>query len=358
MIALRRFSFLPLVGYSQKIPAVLTQGTTWMLVFRWVVVGCQAVTLKITWSLWQVHETPPMLPLLPLPAFDMGVILLISLAVILIQPLPGIILHTVLVLYAMLIDQIRLQPEVISLIFMMWGTLPNPNAKALGRAHLVALWFYAGFNKLVSPRFLHGTAQWMLSALISQPPEWLRDNVGYIIALTELGIGVLAIFPPTRKLAGLVAFGLHIGILIDLGPYGHNWNESVWAWNVALSLAGFALIFPWKGWGLCPRCHVLVRVLAVLILLAPAGFYIGVTNAYLAHHLYSSAVPRASATAALNPSITWQFFEVPFPPEHRLFEQLFEETCSPGSRMTIRDSRWWFRKKGMEVVTLTCPSTP
>jgi hypothetical protein len=330
-----------------------------IVAFRWLVVGCQAATLLITWPLWEVHASPPMLPALPLPPFDLGPLLLLSLLLILIAPKPGIIVHTVIVLYAMIIDQTRIQPEIVSLIFLLWGTLPNPNAKALARAHLISLWLFAGINKLLSPAFLHGTAQWILAGLVRRPPAWLENNIGYVIALTEFGTGVLAIFPRTRKLAGIVAFGLHIGILVDLSPLGHGWNQSVWPWNLALALAGFALISPWQESPLrsLAQCNRLVRPLIVLLVIAPAGFYVGVTDAYLAHNLYSSNVPTASSTA-LSPNATWDAFNVPLPPEHRLFEQYFRLTCSPGDKMTIEDTRWWFRRQGLEEVHLTCPTSP
>ncbi|MDQ3657413.1 MAG: hypothetical protein M3457_20350, partial [Chloroflexota bacterium] len=62
-----------------------------MLAFRALVVACQAATIWITWPLWQVHANPPMLPALPLPAFDMGFLLIASLLLILVLPLPGIV---------------------------------------------------------------------------------------------------------------------------------------------------------------------------------------------------------------------------------------------------------------------------
>jgi hypothetical protein len=329
-----------------------------LVAFRWIVVSCQAATLLITWPLWQVHTVTPMLPVLPLPYFDMGLILLLSLGVIIVAPRTGIIAHTILMIYALLIDQTRLQPEVVSLLFLMWGTFPNPSAKLLGRSHLLAMWLFAGFNKLLSPGFMLGTAQWMLQGLIRNPPTWLDQNFGYVIVLAESGTGLLALFPRTRKLAGLTAFMLHIGILLDLSPVGHNWNQAVWPWNVALAFAGFALIAPWKeslfqDW---KKQRWLVRLLVIYILIAPAGFYFGITDAYLAHNLYTSNTASASTSGGLvSPNITWSVYNVPFPPEHRLFEQMFNLTCRPGDEMYIGDLRWWFRIQGLDQRTLTCP---
>jgi len=335
-----------------------------MLAFRWLVVGCQAATLVITWPLWQVHDTPPMVQLLNLPRIDLGIAIMFSLGVVLVAPKPGLILHTLLLLYAAAIDQTRMQPEVFSLLFLMWGTLPTPAAKAFARAHLVSMWFFAGFNKLMSPNFMHGTAQWMLSGLVSDPSPWLGENAGYVIAGTELSIGILAFIPWTRKVAAIGAFWLHAGILLDLSPRGHDWNASVWPWNIALAFAGFALIWPWRE---SPRAWITslkpaVRPLLLLLLVAPLGFYIGITDAYLAHNLYSSNTADASVRCAgacepyQQPVETWDAFHVPLPPEHRIFKTYFAESCEPGDVLTIHDTRWWFRERDKAIVRVDCPT--
>lgn len=330
-----------------------------ILVFRWVVVACQASTLLITWQLWQLHTLPPMLPILSLPQFDLGLVLIFTLAFTLITPFIGIALHTIVVIYAVIIDQTRLQPEIVSLVFLLWGTLPSCNARTIARTHLISLWIFAGINKLLSPAFLHGTAQWILSGLISDAPQWLQANIGYMIALVELGTGILSLMPATRKIAGLAALGLHLSILLDLSPVGHNWNQSVWPWNIALALSGLALIAPWKESLLqsITFCHWLLRLAVSFVLVSPIGFYFGIMDAYLAHNLYSSNTPSATTTG-VQPDLTWQAFKVPLPPEHRVFEQYFQRTCKEGDHMVITDSRWWFRRRGLEQRRLSCEEKP
>lgn len=335
-----------------------------MLAFRGLVVACQAATIWITWPLWQVHAVPPMLPALPLPAVELGVPLIASLLLILIVPLPGIAIHTLLLAYAVLIDQTRLQPEVVSLVLLLWGTLPSPTAKAFGRGHLVSLWLFAGFHKLLSPGFMDGTARWIMTGFPIDLPPWMYANAGYLIASAELGTGLLALFPRTRKLAAVTAFGLHAGILLVLSPLGHDWNESVWPWNVALAFAGFALIAPWKEsvWHSLGACHRVAKPLVVVLAIAPIGFYIGMTDAYLAHNLYSSNTANARVLCAArcqpgqNPDATWAAFKVPLPPEHRLYEQYFAATCRPGDELVISDSRWWFHSQGQGERRLPCPA--
>jgi hypothetical protein len=311
-------------------------------------------TIYATWSLWQVRETPPMLPALSLPPIDMGVILLIALVIVLVKPLVGTALFSLALFYAILIDQTRLQPEFVSLALVLWGTLPYQNARLIGRAHLISMWLWAGMNKLLSPDFLRSTGPSLFNTLMPNAPEWLHDNSGYLIAGAELSIGLLAIFPKTRKLSALLAFGVHMTIFLILSPFGRDWNSAVWPWNVALAFAGFALIASWKESlvQMVRLCRPITCLLAAFILISPVGFYFGVMDAYLAHNLYSANVP----TASIMPP-TWRLFNVPFPPEHRLFEQNFQLTCSSGDTLTIRDQRWWYRQQGLERRTLTCDKT-
>ncbi len=188
--------------------------------FRAVVVGAQAATLWITWPLWRVHASPPMLPALPLPALDLGWLLVVSLALALATPVLGPGLWTAALAYAMLIDQTRIQPELVSLTFLMWGTLPSATAQTFARAHLVSLWVFSGVNKLLSPDFRDGVGRWMLSGLVPHPPAWLNARAGYVMAAPELCVGILAVFPRTRRLAAVAACALHVGIFLDLSPVG------------------------------------------------------------------------------------------------------------------------------------------
>lgn len=335
-----------------------------MLAFRWLVIACQAATIWVTWPLWDHHTSPPMLPAAPLPSFDIGLPLLATLVITLFAPFLGMVLNTVVLLYAFIVDQTRIQPEVVSLAFLMWGTLASPTAQGFARAHLIALWVFAGVNKLVSPAFLTETAQMLLDGLVPHTTPWLHDNIGYIIAGTELSTGLFAIFPRTRKLAAVMAFGLHAGILLDLSPLGLDRNISVWPWNLALAFAGFALIGPWKESvsRSLAMCQPVMRPLILLVALAPIGYHVGVTDAYMSHNLYSSNIPRAYVSCQggcienADPSATWLAFNVPLPPERHIYEQYFDLTCRPGNDMLVVDPRWWFERQGLGQELLTCPT--
>jgi uncharacterized membrane protein YphA (DoxX/SURF4 family) len=331
----------------------------------WVVAACQAISLVISWPLWQVHTFPPMLPALPLPTVDLGVPLQVSLIAAVARPGVGVPLHALLLGYAILIDQTRLQPEFVSLALLLWGCLPSHRAMMLARVHLISLWLFSGLNKLLSTRFMSSTAQWMLDAYPPVAPDWLRDHVGFIVVIAEMSLGILAIFPSTRRLVGVLAAVVHLNILLVLSPWGNDWNEVVWPWNAALAVAGFCLIAPWQE-GLLEsirRCGRFASAGLVGLMVMPVGFYLLIVDAYLAHNLYTSNTPDEMVCDARNRcdsggmvGASWRAFNVPLPPEHRIFAARFAQTCTPGDRLIITDSRALARWLGRDRVTVPCPT--
>ena len=330
----------------------------------WIVAACQSISLMISWPLWQIHTSPPMLPAAPLPNVNFGMPLQASLVAAVVRPSVGVPLHTLLLAYAMLVDQTRLQPEFISLALLLWGCLPSHRAMMLARAHLISLWIFSGLNKLLSPWFMNGTAQWMLSAYVTGAPFWLRDNFGFVVVVAEASLGILSLFPQTRRFVGILALVVHFNILLVLSPFGKNWNHVVWPWNVALAISGFVLISSWRK-GIVEslqQCGHVVFIGLVFLMLMPMGFYLLVVDAYVAHNLYTSNTAHEIVCNAQNrcnagglTQTSWRAFNVPLPPEHRLFESYFAQTCQPGDHLTVLDSRMLARWLGRDRLTTACP---
>ena len=313
----------------------------------WLLALCQATTILVTWPLWQVHLTPPMLSALPLPQINTGIILLITLAGIFFRPLEALAIHTVVIIYSILIDQTRLQPEIVSLVILMWGSLGWHSVKNVARVHLISLWFYVGLNKLLSSGYRSNFK-------FSHPYSSSR---ALMVPLIEMSIAVLACIPRTRKIAALLAFALHM-IIFALLLRG-NQNSAVWGWNIGIAFAAIAFFYSWRD--------SVVRALkesnrwaaagALLILISPLGFYVGLGDPYLAHNLYSKNTPSAVWKHANGDSDgiqMWGPFNVPMPPEHRLFEQYFNRSCEPGDYLIIYDPRYWAALRGYSERVLPC----
>ena len=165
---------------------------------------------------------------------------------------------------------------------------------------------------------------------LSLPHEMVRFAV-VGIALLEIGTAALAIMPATRRLAAWSALVLHAGILFAFSPFVESRNVAVWPWNIALACSGFALIAPWKTAPMASllAVPVLPRLLAISLAVMPAGYYLGIVDAYPAYHLYSAATASATVycPAGCRPeqdlNASWYDFNVPLPPEPRLFDAMF-----------------------------------
>jgi hypothetical protein len=318
--------------------------------FRWFVVFTQAATIWITWPLWQVRISPPHLPALPLPQIDFGFLLLGSLALVLIHGKTGIAVHTVLLGLAMVSDQMRLQPEFISQAILLWGTLPWLAVRAISLAHLVALWFFAGLNKLLCPSYYTGDARWLVVSFFPQASEFVSTGIGAAIALTEIGLAICAVVPRTRSVAVGLAYVVHLGIVVTLA-FGLRWDAAVWPWNLALAIAGYAIVGSWKKdvvatWRQLPYA---ARGVVALILISPLGYYVGLVDTYLCHILYSSHAPLAwvrTPEGRRDLVDTRPQLRVPVPQVDRLYSGYFAATGSPGDELEIVDPRLWYRWRG------------
>lgn len=321
--------------------------TEWaFLALRWLVVGTQAATIWVTWPLWQVRQSPPMLPLIDATQIDFGYLLLGSLVLVLIHEKAGVIAHSVLLLAAMLLDQMRLQPEFISQAILLWGTLPWQPARAICRAHLIALWFFSGFHKLICPYFYTGDARWLVSAFIPDSPEALSACIGATIALAEIALAICALRVNTRLIAVGLAYFLHLGIVVILA-FGLHWDEAVWPWNLSLAVAGYCMIGTWRS-SFVEDFHQFrlpLRAAVAAILLSPFGYEIGLVDTYLCHVLYSSHAPLAwinNADEDRRDLIdTRPQLKVPVPQIERLYRAHFAAVASPGDELEIFDPRAW-----------------
>jgi hypothetical protein len=322
-------------------------------ILLWLLALCQAATILATWRLWQIRQSPPMLPALPLPEINLGVILLITLAGVFFRPRAALTIHTAAMIYAILIDQTRLQPELVSLLVLMWGSLWSRSPgwfsmRRLAQAHLISLWFYSGFNKLLSSGYRSSIN------FDTKPSVGVRN---LILPLIEILVAVLVCIPRTRKVGASLACALHVVLLIVL--LRGRQNSAIWAWNLGLAFAALAYFYSAKDSlvGSLRKSNRWIRVIALLILTFPLGFYIGLGDPYLAHNLYTNNTPAAlwqHANGERENIQTSKNLNVPIPPEHRLFEQYFNLVCKPGDQLVIYDFRYWAALRGYSERVLPC----
>ena len=325
------------------------------LLLRWFLVVSQAVTVGLTWDIWQARSEPPMLPMIDLPAIDMGIWVLGSLAVVLVEPRIGIAFHAVVLGLAMLADQARIQPQVISHVLLLCGTLAPLGM--LARAHVVAVWFYAGLSKLLSSGFAEGTAHELLKGLWPEAGRGAAFWFAVLIWGSEMLVPVFVLPLRTRKAAAVAGIGMHAFILLLLSPLCLKYNSSVWPWNVSLAAASYVFFFQWEEQWLPEflKAPAVMKAALVVLLVSPIGHYFGVVDAYLAHSLYSDHVPMAVIRSAdgSQRNVAFEYYKKTNafpPPEHRIYDAYFERAAKPGDVMTVTDPRWWYRNESPRVV--------
>lgn len=309
------------------------------LVFCFAVV-CQCATILYTWPLWQVRETPPHLPMAELPQVPFGVALLGWLAIAFLLPKPGAVLHLALLLLSFVFDEFREQPQFILLGVYLFAIAFDRGA-FWGRWILVSTWFWAGLHKLLSPEW-RGPRSWQFAEIVNLDPEWFALTFAIVVAVVEMLQGILAIVRP--RVAAMTCVPLHLGIVVFLTPWFYNWNFSVIPWNLATAAVGC-----WLFWNATPPL-IAARwqgSAAAVLMILPAGFYLGWVDHGIAGVLYSEHHPYGLITTPESETRIegWGDLKVPFPNEQRLLERYFERAAPPGAKLHVADPRAWVQDR-------------
>jgi hypothetical protein len=342
---------VPAADHPPRAAALRDASTVTLL--RFVVVACQALTIGITWPLWQARVEPPALPMVPWLAsgrVDCGAILLASLALALWRPRAGALVHLVALAIAILLDETRMQPQAISLALLLFATWPGAGARLFGIAQLVSLWGWSGVHKLSSPTFF-AEGGLLVTHRFPGCPEGLARALVVAFAVGEVALAVAACVPRTRPLARRLGAAMHLAILVWLSPLALDWNESVWPWNAALAFAAWVFLAPssetWRdSWRAAP---FLARLAVAAELLAPAGFELGVVPAPFAHALYCLSTPHGiwlHADGAVTHLYELPELNVFVPGTYHALVASFRARAKAGDRLVIVERRRFLRAMG------------
>ncbi len=323
-------------------------------------------TLWTTAALWGNRVEPPLLPLLILPAPDFFIPLMIASALPVLLPRLGTAIYAGLFVWAVLGDSTRLQPQFVSFIVLFIAAIPSRReaGRLFARVFLMTFWFYAGLHKLLSVEFMGSENPYLLAGLIPDAPHWMNVVFPWVAVVAEMGLAVALFFPAARKLAAAHIAVLHLLIFIALSPLGHDWNSSVWAWNLLLMSAGFWLFYNWKGRVTAElrSASRAIRLAAVFMVVYPAGFYLGVSDPYLSHALYSDNIPQARRCDAAGTCSYLQTssskINVPLPPRRHVYHDYFRRVCAPGDTLEIFEYRRVYKSIVGETTSHECPVPP
>lgn len=268
---------------------------------RWALVACQAISILITWNVWQVRDANHPLPNLPLiqsvPQFPMGQMLLFSLALVLARPGWGLVVHAGALALSIVQDETRLQPEFLSLVLLLVGTLPGRFSRDVARAHLGSLWLWAGLHKLMSDGYWTWQGELFVTVYWPEAPGVVTVLGSAVVAISELLLGVAAFSLQAPRFVPLGATLLHGSALVWLA--GQAWNYAVWPWQFGLILAawgffGEAVERPARKDGDAAVREPSISPRIALIMLAyPMLYYVNLLPPAAAWCVYSANVPAA-----------------------------------------------------------------
>ena len=348
--------------------------------FLFVCVAAQLATFLITWPVWKVRPvsfdaTAGVMPNLPwiagTPQFSTAVLLITSLVFVLLSPRKlGMLFHLLLLGIAISMDQLRCQPQVLCVAFLMAACV-WPWARRLCVWYLIAMWTWAGIHKFLSPDWFSYVSGYLMESVESRletvgksaglEPEldlskcyWMFAGM---VALSEVATGILAWWRP--KLGAIACVLLHLGIACFL--LFLKWNYSVLPWNFATAIVGGWLI--WNGVGqrgenreiengralrmsLRLPTNYWEKAIVVAMLLIPIGFYFGLVRHGLAHVLYSNNMPLCVINRSDRVEVidSWEDLGVPFPYAEKPYHDYFKLTGQPDETIHIRNVLTWLKQ--------------
>lgn len=210
------------------------------------VCAAMLVTQLTCYKLWLAHEGFPALPVADVfggwPAWLQAAMFYASLLLLLItvlkplKPVVGLLLFMQLLIC--LADQNRWQAWQYQFLFMLgaWFFIKEDKQRLWGwQLIMISTYFFSGLWKLNTAFILDVWIGFILRGWlgINQVASWAY-RLGYVLPLVEIFSAIGLCFGPSRKIALWLLAGMHILILLMLGPLGMKVNYVLWPWNVAM----------------------------------------------------------------------------------------------------------------------------
>ena len=324
-------------------------------------------------KLWLSSRLYPLAPVFSFlrpfsfPSDYLTLILLAALLIaVMIKPRP-VILAAVFALLALLAlqDQSRWQPWFYQYVMMLMAiSLAGAGRQkaALNTCCLIvaATYIWSGLAKL-NPDFSTVIFPAFVEPFVTRglrPAPWLVRDFAILTSVLECAIGIALLFRRSRIPALFGAIGMHVVILMVLGPLGRRFNVVIWPWNLAM-IAFLLILFFRRNedpafreivWG---RGFAFQKVVLILFGFMPALSFFHLWDDYLSSALYTGntdsgivyfsddafdQLPQQfeGRVAEEGPNLSsldindWSFSElnVPSYPQIRIYQNVTRHICS------------------------------
>lgn len=218
----------------------ILKNITRLIAASWILM--KAISLK----LWLTERNYPLVPVVDMPSWLHIVLLALFFmlaAWIFFKPANKILLIAIIATESVSIlgDQTRLQPWHYQFICSFFVIAFNADRqKALQAIVLITVstYLFSSIQKM-HPGFIHSVwSVHILKSFLGLPGYFIEHPLvqvaGYMIPLIEFSGAVGLLFKRTVTHAAWLLIGMHIFLLIFLGPLGINYNIVVWPWNLQM----------------------------------------------------------------------------------------------------------------------------
>ena len=272
----------------------------------------------VTWRLWTPQSEFPQIPffaaLIEVPGWVDWLAIAVVIASLLVAGFSTreIVWRRAMMAFAfatvllMLLNQHRFQPWAYQFVLfaVIMANCRLSIAPHLMRWIVVSIYVYSAVSKF-DYQFLHSLGPQFLATLTGffgiASSEWSADRQAWLALLFPIGellVGIGLFVPRTRRVAIFAAIGLHLLLLLILGPWGLSHQPGVLVWNLFFMAQAWMLFTQPKATEApaanAPRQlvpEILCVLLTGIVIAFPASESLGYCDHWPAWELYS---PRSS----------------------------------------------------------------
>jgi hypothetical protein len=207
-----------------------------------------------------------------------------------------------------MLDQTRWQPWVFQYVFLLaalamfsWHSDDGDGARRtlnICRLVIAATYIFAGLQKL-NINFANNDFAWIIQPvtnLLPLPPTVLQA-LGFAAPLLQIAFGIGLLTRRFRSVALAAAVAMHLFVLAMFGPAGHNWNNVIWPWTLAMAAFDILLFGGNADFQLrdviWTRRHHMDGSAFVLFAVLPLLSFVNLWDSYLSAALYSGNLNEA-----------------------------------------------------------------
>jgi len=181
----------------------------------------------------------------------------------------------------------------------------------------ISIYVYSAVSKF-DYQFVHTVGEQMLTTIFgfagadtADLPEGLKNILVLLLPAGELLVGIGLAIPRFRRFAAVAAIGLHVALLVILGPWGLDHEMGVLIWNLFFIFQALILFLPNEpSTGQQPQTELgtdpenpfpnltvyqdqLAMLVTIFVLWFPLTQWIGVCDHWPAWQVYSPSSSRA-----------------------------------------------------------------